>query len=215
MKLFEVAADREPLAPHERSNPPQIAVDAALKLYKEKIVPRCQQYLTLVGGEELYRGMREDTIMGEFKTHANRNPKDTGIITHGIVNDIFQYETGIRIRSSNALFATTDIAATYTYGKPYVIFVPGKVTYTFLAGIYDLTDQLGALVRGAQHDDADTSSPGYIQQMRDTLTDKITPLIRHNKYIDQAIKNSDEIIFTTPNYYAIRWNLWEKMKAHI
>jgi hypothetical protein len=202
MKLFEIAQQEH-------------MEDEAILFYKKEIEPNCHQYLQLVGEKELYRGMSKLPPFGKFTTHPNRKPKDTNIIYHNAVDDMFEDEIGIRIRSGNALFTTPAIRHARSYGVPYVIFVPDNVNYTYLNGIQDLTAQLldytSLGVEKPNSDDVRTKSPRYLQMIRNNIQQHLAPRIRHNRDINVAFDDDCEVIFTTPTYYAISNTLWTEI----
>jgi hypothetical protein len=213
MKLFEIA-DKQ-LGKLKRGTPEYNTVE----LYKQKIAIECAPYLQLVNGTELYRGMEN---VGPFKlmhTHAVRLPYSTRTLVNEVINDIYAKVTGKRIREDHALFVISSSYFTQEYGDSYVVFPIGKVNYTFLEGVNDLTLELaGEIEDSGNYDDDkgdfDESVYENKQLLHQIIEPMMLPYIRHNRDIHKAIKGKDEIVFTTESYYVIEEDMWDKVKHY-
>jgi hypothetical protein len=222
MRLFEVAQ------PYDHAD--------VIEFYNTTIKPNCSQYIKEVGDRELYRGMTSSSPFGVFHTHPDRIPRNTPIIIANMLDDIMEKQTGIRIRSKNALFTTAHYGQADGYGNAnFVIFVPGKLNYTFIDGIQDLYNVIHtsayyfefpeslhttdkefiaisrALTKGEKVKAED------IETVRKVIEYNLSHIckIHHNEGLSVAIRNLLEIVFTTPEYYAIQYSTWDLIKDKV
>jgi hypothetical protein len=221
MKLFEISTEPTKL-------------DRAIEFYHTQIKPNCGEYLSLVGNHDVYRGMSDNHDMfGTYHTHVDRRPMSISKTWHDMFNEIFNEITGINIRSHHALFTTSNYHEALDYANEenqvYTIFVPHKVIYTYVNGIRDLY-QLER-ISAAEYLIPPDLDIGYeelklIMQQEDP---EFMPVIKkvvkytmrhkfrvaHNSNILHAFDKEYEIIFTTPTYYAIQKDIWDKIKDKV
>lgn len=95
----------------------------------EKIENKCGPYLKEARKRSfrMYSGRKGqgDKILIEKTVRKDRKPKDTPIEIHNRLDDMFEKETGIRLRS-NSIFCTMDYVEARKYGPPFMIFPIGN-----------------------------------------------------------------------------------------
>ena len=88
----------------------------------------------------LWRGISNTRLkngFGKLKTRKNREPLDTCIKLHNILNDSFKKYTGIKARSET-VFCIPNKKVTKVYGKPFIMIPIGKFDYIWSPKINDL-----------------------------------------------------------------------------
>lgn len=221
MKLFEITTEPTNL-------------DNVIDFYHTQIKPNCEEYLSLVGNHDIYRGMPDKfDNYGTYQTNIDRHPMSMSKVWHNMFNEIFNEITGINIRSHHALFATSNYHEALDYAldgqQVYTIFVPHKVIYTYVNGIrdlyqlerapaseylipHDLNIGYGELKLILQQEDPEFI-PVIKKVVQYTMRHKFR--VAHNSNIQHAIDKQYEIIFTTPTYYAIQKDIWDKIKNKV
>jgi len=111
----------------------------------EKIYKDCKPYFDLVKKNKvqnkfLWRGSKSITLknsFGKFSIRKNREPLDTCITMHKILNKIFKKYTKIKARSET-VFGIPNKNTSKVYGKPYILIPVGKFDYIWSKEIDDL-----------------------------------------------------------------------------
>lgn len=124
-----------------------------LSYIKKELKDNCQPFLKEISKhkgkqdrEFLFSGRKNKSPdWFEGYVRSNRNPKDTPLEVHKLLDKLFHKKFGVKARS-NALFCTNEYLATLQYGNPYYIFPIGKYKTIWSPDISDLYLYLKRLV---------------------------------------------------------------------
>lgn len=101
--------------------------------YKE-IQELCQPFLTQSKGLPLYRGyggtLKSFAGMRTVAVRKDRQPRDTSLYVHGLLDAYFQEKFGVKVRSEG-LFCTGDRETAERYGKANYIFPIGEFKFVW------------------------------------------------------------------------------------
>lgn len=153
----------------------------------EIIKKDCKPYLKEIGNLSLYRGMfAENRPFVKKISRTDRKPKDSSLVSHKIMDNIFKKKYGWKARSEG-VFVTGDRSITHAYGITYIYFPIGKYKYLWSPNIHDLGTEI-------------------VSDRIKLITDNYT-----NKNLKLAAKSNNEIIFKVKEYYVVDENYYRKL----
>jgi len=144
----------------------------------------------------------------------DRQPKDSSVLAHNIVNEWFKDEFGYPARSETIFcigmigkYGDESAGIVRKYGTPRVVFPIGKFEYVWATDVHDLFQQLHAM-----------QTPNISEE---ELRKKIHRFLDHadysHRYLKNALNQGNEIMVRCKNYYAIdvehAYDLKEWMKT--
>ena len=187
---------------------------------KDMIEQDCAEFLSKSQREGfLVRGMKGDLTKSSYKeivhqtrpdggsstvdfynigTRMNRQPSDTPLKTHEMLDSWFYYNLGIKARSQTVFcFGSSDrgVLETKEYGDPYLVFPIGKFKFVWS----DLVTDLFGKVDGIKWDlDPDIKPEEAIDHFMMGL-EYITNGLQH------AVQDRYEIMVACSKYYAFKY----------
>jgi len=179
-------------------------------LYKE-----CSQFLKLK--KIFYRGSNSINIREEnYKKvvpRTDRKPKDTGVYTHDLLDELFYDKFKWKPRSEG-VFVTPSYSEANVYGRPYIFFPTNNFKYIWAPKIKDLYNELennnriiddefeGAFLEMNLKTEKDPNE--IFDEIERNFTKYYQELI-DKKYIDKNIQDNrfNEVVFKCKNYRLI------------
>ena len=112
----------------------------------KELYDKCYPFIKEINKQQIkgfiFSGRENDVIKYTGKVRKNRNPKDSPIKTHNILDKLFKKKFGWKARS-NAIFCTGNIHTAAAYGKNvYMIFPIGKYKFLWSPEIDDLYETI-------------------------------------------------------------------------
>ncbi len=189
------------------------------------IEDKCSQYLKSLRQSKnannlLFSGRKKKDKWFEGFIRTNRQPRDTPPVIHDMIDDVFQQEFGIRLRS-NSLFCINSLKTARTYGNIYYIFPIGDYNTWYNSNVQDLyahfnkysvrkeLDAMGGLNAYEPIMDNLENEPDY----KDRFKDYLERLIKRPYGYRKGLPDNPqiEVMVTGSNYYGINYD-WVQQK---
>jgi len=211
MRLHEIETQEVPehykyIAAEHRLNLSQELVDSFR--FVEQIKRDCQPFLKQVSNLpfnrlSLYRGLGNESAPYLTKTVRlkNRQPSDTSLEMHQIIQGYFKRNYGEAFRS--AMFATGSSATSSDYGESYKIFPIGDFTFLWSNDIEDLFAVLGETELSGDVSFFKNDNPTEFNTVVNLFKDEVLATYQTTN-LPNAIDSQHEIMIRVPKYYAMR-----------
>ena len=185
-------------------------LDEMLDLIEKDCKPFLKDWKRSGANDFLYTGRKN---LGEFekrKVRKNREPKDTPVELHHLVDKWFHKKFGIKARS-NVVFCTFDVDEVYRYGDPYFVFPIGKYKAISSPMIQDLF----LTMQSESYHTKDIPMAGFsfskngfkdldkLPDIKQKVIDNIIKKMEKSKYTDKLIVHQNEIMLWCKEYYLV------------
>jgi len=169
----------------------------------------CKPFLTdwrkLKTDDFLLSGRKNKDRFSKKQVRKNREPLNTPLSIHNLMDDWFYKKFGIRSRS-NAVFCSFDEKTADSYGYTFLIFPIGKYKAVSSKIIEDLYNFI--------FEDRTDREKEY---SKEKLHQEIIKTLEKGDYTDKLVCHGNEIMITCKEYYMVNFSfnyyLWENLKG--
>jgi len=151
--------------------------------------------------EFLLSGRQSKTFFAKKQVRKNREPVDTPLDIHKLLDDWFYKKFGVRSRS-NAVFCSFDEKIANFYGKPFLVFPISKYKAVSSKIVEDLFDLF--------YSDTDDIENEYSEH-----NGEIIKLLEKGKYTAKLTYHKNEIMVTCKEYYIVDYSLTDYLLENL
>lgn len=174
----------------------------------------CSEFLNETGFKPLWRGFTVDLAkqgspLLSKSTVAIRNPRDTDLLVHEIVDEWFNNNFGHRYRSNKAVFTTHAFEGANQFGQPALVFPKGHFEYCWSPNVEDLTSELHYALKAANLGSRPTHVYRYSTPPIEEYESVIGSLLSKSGYITNNLQKvytsgkMPEVMIHCDKYYIV------------